>query len=826
MRAPLSWLKDFTPIEADPGDAAAIGHLRDAFDSLGLVVEQVERVGEGLEGVVLAQVLEVLPIEGADRIRQVFVDAGGEGRVEIVCGATNFAPGDVVPLATVGAELPNGMVIARRKMRGVTSDGMLCSGRELHLDDGVDGLLVLAKGETGSGELPEAIKLGAPLAEYLGIERDVVFHLEIEPNRPDCLSIAGIARDLAAAVGLSFSLPAATSGARSGPATSGPEAGAGEESGATIKTFAPEACPRLLGQVLTGVVPVPSPERVARRLELAGMRPINSVVDASNYVMLELGQPTHPYDLDRLGGGGISVRWARPGEHLETLDGNDHALVAEDLVITDANDEVVGLAGAMGGASSEITEATRRVLLEVADFESRAIGTAAQRHGLRTEASVRFWRGTDPEGLGRAAARFAQLVIEAQLAAGLEAPVVAPVLLAGPGRAERPPIRLRISRLNALLGTELTQSRVAELLAPIEFSSTPDGEDLLVRVPSFRPDATREVDLIEEVARHHGYRAIEPTQRRSPKVGRLSEGQRARRELRRVLQGLGASEAWTSSLVDPALLARVGSLAPALEVLNPVVSGESALRTHLLPGLLAALGHNEARRNGAIRLFEIGKVFHTEDGVPAEEEHLAVLLAGTDDGAPAAVRLWQRLLDATRVEPGAVNLGALGGTGADAHAAAGLYPSRAGLLSDASGAVVGALGEVDPGVLERFGLEQRPVGVVVLNLDALFALPRRPARARPISRFPSSDLDLAFVLPEEVPAAELEAALRAASGEELESITLIDVYRGPGIAEGARGLTFRLRLSSLEHTLSDAELVELRRRNIEAATARGATLRG
>ncbi len=819
MRAPLSWLKDFTPLECEPDDAEAVARLRDLLDSLGLVVAAIERTGEGLDKVVLARVLEIRPIEGADRIRQVLVDAGGDAPLEIVCGARNFAVGDVVPLATVGAELPNGMVIARRTMRGATSEGMLCSGSELALDDGADGLLILASPGSATAPLDEATVLGTPLAEHLGIEADVVFDLEVEPNRPDCLSMIGIARDLAAALHLPFAIPE--------PLVA--ESGAAASSLASVAT-ATAGCPRLVARVLTEVVPVASPPRVARRLELAGMRPINSVVDASNYVMLELGQPTHPYDLDRLAGGGIAVREARAGEHLETLDGNRHALgdggALAELVITDALDQVVGLAGVMGGAASEITAATSRVLLEVADFDPLLIGTSAQRHQLRTEASLRFWRGIDPTALERAAARFCELVVAAQCAAGVEPPLVAAGVLAdGPGRPPAEAITLRPARLAAVLGESLDAPRITALLEPIGFAVSTAGEGLAVVPPTFRPDVRREVDLIEEVARHHGYAALPRRQRRSPKVGHLTERQRARRELRRAMQGLGASEAWSSSLVDPAQLGAFAGAGQLLRVLNPVVSGEDALRSQLLPGLLTALERNESRRSPSVRLFEIGKVFSREGELPAEHEHLALLLAREGDGAASAVTAWRQLAEWAKVAPAAVHME--GFEEAPAGLGAGLHPSRSALLAGTQGEAVGALGELDPEIAEQFGLAPRPIGVLVVDLEQLDGLARRDARARPISRYPSADIDLAFLLDEALPAAALKAVLAEAAGERLESIELVDVYRGGSLPAAARSLAFRLRFSALDHTLSEDEIGELRDRCIVTSERElGASLRG
>jgi len=851
VRVPLSWLRDFIRLETDAADRDAVRAIGRALDSLGLVVEGVEHVGEGLGGVVLARVLEIRSIDGADRIRQVLVDAGGAEPSEIVCGASNFAVGDVVPLATVGAELPGGFVIARRKMRGVVSDGMLCSGRELGLDDDASGLLVLASTGEPDAPLPPAMELGAPLAEYLGIVPDAVFDLAIEPNRPDCLSVLGVARDLAAWLSLPFSVDVRPA------ATAGPPAG----SLGSVAVDAPAACPHLLARVLTGVAVVPSPAEVARRLVLAGMRPINAVVDASNYVMLELGQPTHPYDLDRLGGHGIAVRFARSGERLVTLDGTERTLglhrdalgreiEVEDLVICDAEGLPVGLAGVMGGATSEITRSTTRVMLEVAEFAPLAIGRTAKRQGLRSEASARFERGVDPAGTRRAADRFCELLGAACVAAGVAAPVVAPGDLdEHPRPIEVRTVALGVEGANALLGIALDGPGIAALLEPIGFSVGPStiAGTLDITVPTFRPDVVREVDVVEEVARHHGYDRIPATVRRSPDVGSLGVAGTLRRRVRRLLSGIGAHEAWTSSIVDPAALARVGSSAPVVRLANPMVQEESVLRAHLLPGLLASLRYNASHRNPSVRLFEIGHVFVADpasDAPLTEREHLGVLLAGDGDDAAAAVRAWRGLEDGLLLEPGALaidqDLGLVAGAPAvdisvdrrsatDAALLVGLHPARRARLvvGGRAGTAIGALGEVDPDVLEAFGLPaERRAGWIVLDLESLAAVARRDRRARTVSRFPSSDIDLAFVLRDEEPAGELERVLVAAAGDLLESVRLLDVYRGPGVATGSRSLASRLRFRAPDRTLTDVEVAALRSRCIAAAEGElGAVLR-
>jgi phenylalanyl-tRNA synthetase beta chain len=829
VRVPLSWLEDFAPIGVDARDDEAVGRLVSLHDSLGLGVVGAERVGEGLEDVVVARVLEVAPIEGADRIRRVVVDAGGPEPTEVVCGAWNFGVGDVVPLARVGAELPGGLRIGRRRLRGVVSDGMLCSGAELGLSQDREGILVLASPGGSEASLPEGFEPGRPLVEHLGAGRDVVLDLAVEPNRPDALSVAGVARDLAAALGVPFALPE--------PAPE--EGGAPASSLASVRVLEPRLCPHFVGLVLTGLRVAPSPPLVARRLTLAGMRAINNVVDASNYVMLELGQPTHPYDLDRLGGHGLVVRAARPGEELVTLDGvrrelgraparPDDPVAALDCVICDAEDTAVGVAGVMGGAASEIGADTERVLLESAWFLPVAVGRTARRLGLRSEASVRFERGCDRGGVVRAARRVAELVQRGAREAGLSVPLVAPGLLeeeplpAAPRR-----VAVRVGRVNALLGTDLDAGGIARLLEPVGFvpaegAPAPGSSVVELLVPSFRPDVVLEVDVAEEVARRYGYMRLPRRQRRSPYVGRLAPRQRERRELRRLLAGLGAHEAWTPTILDPADEARAGLAPGAVRLANPMAREESSLRTSLLPGLLGALRRNSGHRNAELRLFEVGHVFSPAPeagGRPGEHEHAALALGWQGDDAAAAVRAWRTVADRLGVEPARL----------EAEVAAGLHPARsARIVGWAAGSpvVLGRVGEVAPAVVRAFDLPHERVGWLELDLDALAAAGRRAAAARPVSRFPSSDVDLAFVLDEGVPAGDLEDVLREAGGELLESVRLFDVYRGPALPLGTRGLAYRLRLCAPDRTLSAQEVAEARERCVAAARDRlGASLR-
>ena len=669
MRVPLSWLRELTPLETRPTDRTEVAALAADLDALGLVVEGIERVGEGLGEVVLARVLEIAAIPKADRIRRVVVDAGGPDPVEVVCGAWNFEVGDVVPFAPVGAVLPGEFRIEQRRLRGVVSNGMLCSGRELRLSEDHEGILVLGRGEgddpgeagaAGPTSAPgrsaaASLELGSPLADHLGagFEPDVVFDLAIEGNRPDCLCMAGIARDIAARIGLPLVLPEPVVEEGSEPASTF----------ANLEVLAPELCHRLTAKVLLGVASVASPPLIQRRLTLAGMRPIDSVVDASNYVMLELGQPTHPYDLDRLAGHGLRVRAARAGEEIVTLDGVtrvlgtrpakvDDPLAASDCLICDAEDRPVGIGGVMGGQSSEITSEVSRVLLEVAWFLPVAVARTARWVGLRSEASVRFERGVDPEGMERAGLRFCELVVAAARAAGVPPPVVASGLLdANPVPYVPRRITVRTARVGALLGTKLRDEEVVQLLGPLglvartrwsspgtEESAVSAGEAeasvLEVEVPSFRPDVRREVDVAEEVARRIGYQQMPATDRRSPFVGRLSELQSLRRRLKRILAGLGAHEAWTMSIVDPRDQRKGGVTSQLVPLLNPMVAEESVLRGDLLPGLLAAARHNAGHRQPWIRLFEIGDVFALSGSSSAPQAESAGSNGSGESGAP------------------------------------------------------------------------------------------------------------------------------------------------------------------------------------------------
>ncbi|MEY2426439.1 MAG: phenylalanyl-tRNA synthetase beta chain, partial [Actinomycetota bacterium] len=701
--------------------------------------------------------------------------------------------------------------IGKRKMKGVESNGMICSERELQLGDDGAGIMLL----------DDSLVPGTPLADALGVEPDVVLDLAIEGNRPDALCILGVARDLAAKLGLPFTEPAA--------AMTLPEPSA---DGPSVIVEAQSLCPIFTATRLDTVTIGPSPEWMQRRLTLAGMRPISNIVDISNYVMLEHGQPTHPYDAERLPGGGFVVRQAEPGEQLLTLDGETRTLGhGEDCLIADGNSVGVGIAGIMGGGASEIHDGTTSVILEAAWFDPMVIARTSKRLGLRSEASARFEKGVDAGSVERAVARFCALAV--QYAGATVGPRT---VYTSDEFAPRPAvITMRTSRVNALLGTELDAATMDRYLSGIGFRvDRADDETAQVTAPSWRPDATIEEALAEEVARHYGYESIPRTLRSSPGGGGLTRTQRERRVIKDILCGLGVNEAMGSPLLGPGDHAAVGlSEDNLIKADRPLVLEESVLRASLLPGLMRSLSHNVRHRAREVRLFEIGATWRRPDEAPAELAAIDRNVTGPSGGLPhetqrlavalwpgdayAAVDVWTVLADSLRLEkPAVVNA---------TDAVAGLHPTRTGTVT-VDGNTIGAIGEVDPAVLERLGIERR-VAWLDVDLAALQAAPRRSAIAVDVSRFPSSDIDLAFIVPDEVAAGDVLATLRSAAGDLLVAAELFDVYRGTGVPEANRSLAFSLRFCALDRTLTDAEVGERRAACISAVEkAHRATLRG
>jgi phenylalanyl-tRNA synthetase beta chain len=780
MRVPLSWLNDFAPFGHDAEAIAA------SLTRLGMQVEEIITVNDPVNGVIVAKVLERAKHPNADRVGLVFVDVGDGQSLQICCGAFNMQPGDLVPLATIGTTMPDGRNIQRSEMRGEWSNGMLCSQKELGLGEADAGIWIL----------PPGLPLGSSPWEGTGLDHDVVFDIDLTRNRPECWGIVGIARDLAANLGLPFAIPGSVTEPSGAPRS------------APVTIVDGDRCGRFVSAVISGVQVKQSAPWMQQRLSLAGMRAISNVVDVSNYVMLELNEPNHAYDLETLGGGGFNIRLATNGEELTTLDGAVRVMTADDLLICDAEDRPIGLAGVMGGLDTEITDHTHTIALENAWFASDGIARSAARHELRSEASVRFDRGRDPYGIDHAVHRFVELLRETCPEIELH-----PGLVDARGTLpETARVTVRAERVNALLATSLTDDDIERLLAPIGFAKA-DG---VFTVPSWRPDCRREIDLVEEVARHYGYDKIGQAMPASSMPGGLSARQRDRRALRQLLLGLGLNEALPNPWLAPGDTDRAGiaALGEPIVIGNPMAAEESVLRTSLLPGLLKTIAYNETHRAAGVRFFEIGHVFKhpaDEQPLPDESEHLAVAIAGVD--APAAVAVWNELV------------AAMGIKGARIQSAThpGLHPGRSATVF-AAGRPVGVVGEVHPSALASYDVNER-VAWLQIDLGKMLDLPHGISGYKKVSRYPSSDIDLAFVVPEKVSADGVMLSLKKGAGDLLAGLELFDVYRGAGVAEGSRSLAFRLRLQATDRTLTDAEITKVRDECIKLVNKTGGALR-
>jgi phenylalanyl-tRNA synthetase beta chain len=797
MRVPLSWLREFVPVDAGAEEIA------ERLTLSGLHVDEIERPGSAIEGVVVGEVLDVRDIPGAQNLVLVTATTG-DGPREIVCGVRNFERGDRVPVALPGAKLPGGLEIGERRIMGQVSSGMLCSPRELEISDDHGGILVLDR------EAP----LGEDIRTALGLD-DPVLVIDVTPNRPDALSIVGVAREVSALYALPLSVPSVEL----------QESSEDAEQMASVRIDDPRGCPRYLARVITGVRVGPSPWWIKRRLLAAGMRPIANVVDVTNYVLLERGHPLHAFDLSTLDGRTIVVRRPKKGERLTTLDGVERKLERDDVAICDAR-RPVAVAGIMGGAGTDVSERTSEILLESAYFDSRRVSRTARRLGSRTEASVRFERGADVSAVPIAAARAAELL--ARLAGGVVARGAIDVY---PRPAKTRRLRLRPARANALLGTEVAPGEMAEHLRAIGCSVTATSRTMIrVEPPTFRPDLVAEEDLVEEIARLRGYGRIPSTLPFGGEGGGLSRAQGLRRLARRVLLGAGLSEAQSLTLIPPRI-PDVLALPPShpwrdvVRVANPLSEEESVLRPSLLPGLLMAASRNIAHGNTSVALFEIGTVFRPASGeLPNERVEAAWVMCGP---APLGWHEPERSYDFYDGK-GVLEalLSALGVDGWSVHPPThALPPWHGGRTAEVllGGREVGLVGELQPSSLRDLGLTGRVVSGSI-DLDASI---RAAAEFRPqtISRFPAVRRDLAVVVDEGAASADVIAVVREAGGSLLESAELFDVYRGAPVAEGNISLAYALAFRDPGRTLTDAEVEPAFARIVEALQGRGWSIR-
>lgn len=823
MRISVAWLRALLPsLESSPHAGLDARAIAKRLTGGGLEVEGIERFGAGLEPVVVARVQSIRPHPTKSGLQLVTVDRGGASQ-EVVCGAKNVpGPGGLVVLAPIGTHLPAvNMTIAPRAIGGVTSEGMLCSEGELGLSfqgksDHDAGILVLPEGTA---------EPGTPLHQAIPTVIDDVFEIGVTPNRPDALGHVGVARELAALLGLPFETPRAAAFDRTADVTT--------ESlvKITIEGDAKTRCLQYGARAVLDVGIGPSPLWVRYRLHALGVRSISSAVDVTNLVMFEFGHPLHAFDLDLLEGKAIHVRLAREGEQVVTLDGVTRTLVHDDLVICDGapnGGKPVAIAGVMGAGNSEISASTKRVLLECAYFDPRTVRRSSRRHGLHTESSHRFERGVDPSGVLTVLDQAAALT--AHLGSGAVAKSASHVVAKAP---ERVAIRLRHSRLLSLLGAAVERDQALSLLQRLGCTIEREDEDVArVLAPTHRPDLGREVDLIEEVARVRGYDTIPsvmpPLRPQAPRNTGVIE-----RRVRAIACELGLSEAVNYGFGSPRELEMLGAPKPVVTLQNPLGEERGAMRTSLLPGLFAALRRSRNRGERRVRLFEVGARFlaggaEESRGLCDEVPSFAALLAGPRDvwiGQGEEVDVWDaKGVASALVERVTHRTPAVTPVSGDARPKH-LHPRGAGLLS-VDGVVVGSFGPLHPDMVDRFELDGAAV-VVEIDLRALEQIGAITPKYRPLPQLPASTRDVALEVDETVTAGDLEAHLRKGAGAMCESVAVFDVYRGKGIAAGKKSIAFRLtyRDPKGERTLTDAEVDAQHQRAIAETRALGAVQR-
>ncbi|MDQ3953924.1 MAG: phenylalanine--tRNA ligase subunit beta [Actinomycetota bacterium] len=790
----LRWLEDYVHVDVP------VRKLMELLNNSGLKVDAVHG-GREANGVVVAEVVDTRPHPNSDTLTLVDVKTDPSTTHHVVCGVRNYSVGDRVPLATVGSRLGD-IDVAERKIRGEISQGMLCSPAELNI----------SRDHTGIFILPADAPLGEDLTTLLDLDATVI-ELEVSSNRGDCMGMIGLAREVAALLGNELRTPPTEIDVD--PAVPNP---------VSVDVRAPEGCPRYVARYMEGVRITNSPLKIVKRLLSAGVRPVSNVVDVTNYVMLETGQPLHAFDAARVKDTSINVRHPGAGESMTTLDGVERELHPDDLLIADPRGPLA-MAGLMGGAHSEVSDDTTSIILESACFDPATIAYMSRRHVLRTDASARFERGTDPEGVKYAAARAARLMTEA---AG--ARVGADVTDAYPAPVEPRRITLRTKRTDALMGASVRADLQAAKLRSIQLDVTEGDRTLDVGIPTFRRDLKREVDLVEEVARLVGFERL-PSTLPPGRGGGLNAKQKAERRLKATLIGLGATEAWTPAFMGRGDLDALGLPADhaarrVVAIANPMTEDETGLRTTLLPGVLRSVARNVARRTESVALFELARIYEPSDGALPQE---AEILTGAFTGERAPKR-WNR-------GPAAWDFFAVKGI---VEALLNAVGAPAPSFSPVSGApfhltraarvelgdrVVGALGDVHPDVCASFDVPEGTVAFEIALAPVYAALSGR-ARGQELPKFPPMLIDLAVIVREETPAENVEVVIAELGTPEVTSVRLFDLYGGDQVPAGHKSLAFALELRSPDKTLTDEDAVRVRDRIMSGLAERvGARLR-
>ena len=770
MRFSYRWLRDYFHARK------SLPEVIDGFTMSGMEVESVVDMGGLSKNLVIGKILHTSPHPDAANLLLCKVDIARERPLSIVCGAKNVKEGDKVPVALDGMRLANGSIIQHTRIRGEVSEGMLCAGDELGLNDDHSGILIL----------PEDFPVGEPL--------DALIDLAITPNRGDCYCLIGLARDISGFFSSRITYPTVRI----------METMERIDNYLRVTVVNKEGCPRYGARYIRGVRVGPSPAWLVYRLASAGIRSLNNVVDATNYVMLEYGQPIHAFDMDRVANRHIIVRNAKDGEILEMLDGEKLKLTPEDLLITDPR-EPIALAGVMGGLSSSISLSTINVVLECAYFDPITIRRTSRRLGKKTEASFRFERNVDREGIPRVLERVAMLIRE--LAGG---EIAQGMIDVKSYRSSKRTIALSVSKTNKVLGTRLNPREIADFLVALEFEIIePNPEMITFAIPSHRNDITRDIDLIEEVARMYGYEKIKPTLPFHPAAPAPSSPvSQMTAQIKSALSALGFDEtinySFTSSRLEEALVLPIDG---AVKITNPISPEQDIMRTSLLPSLIECMAFNLNRDMLDIRVFEIGKVYEKGDKEPREEIHL---IAGICGDSPST---WQK--------PGAaVNFYDIKGAAEILKNLLGFSNAALEPLTDVSyyhpgraarfvqdNVEICRFGELHPIVAERLELERR-LYLLEMNLSRIAPIAKKVVQFCPIPKFPSISRDLAIVLDDAVTAQSIEEVIREKAGEALESLTFFDLYKGAPVPEGKKSLAYSLTFRSPERTLTDTEIDE------------------
>lgn len=790
MQVSFNWLKEYVDIDI------TVTELQELMTKAGVTIEHVEPTNKGVTKVVTAKVLEKVKHPDAEKLSICQVTTDGETTMQVVCGAPNVAAGLVIPFALPGATLPGGVKIKKAKLRGAESNGMICSAKELGIDpdqippEQKDGILIM----------PDDTPLGIDACEVLGLN-DYILELDLTPNRSDCLSVINIAREIGALLDKPVRLPEITFG----------ETAEDIHDLAQVEIAAPELCHRYTAKMVKGIKIQPSPFWMQHRLQCAGMRPINNIVDVTNYIMMELGQPLHAFDHQEIAGHKITVRRAAADEKIVTLDSNERQLTDQMLLICDDN-RAVGIAGVMGGENTEVTDQTTDVFIEAAYFDPTSVRRTSTQLGLRSEASIRFEKGINMETVSYAADRAAQLM--QQLGGGV---IVGGQIDEYPTVHEKVYVTLRLAQVNEVLGTDISDTEIKDILTRLDFVITADdAEAITVLVPPYRPDVTIAEDLIEEVARLHGYDNIPSTlPYGASSRGELTPGQKLRDALIGKLAALGLNEIVTYSFInknndDKMLYAADDLRRNSVPIMNPLSEEQGHMRTSILPGILLTMANNINHRNEDLAFFEIGKVFLLEGQIKPEtlaneRWTLGIALRGK------TASTWQHgsieydfyylkgIIENLMAELKMDNV-----TYAPCRDNSIYHPGRAAYLA-VDGQQMGVFGELHPQIADNYGLKGR-VYAAEIDVEALIAHGVGKRMVTPLPKFPAVTRDLAVVVKEDVAASDLLACIKEAGGTLLSDVRIFDVYQGGQIVTGHKSIAFALTFQADDKTLTDAEV--------------------